>query len=65
MSRARRRADLARMKKKARRVYPHDAQAKNADHLCTCSCLVCGNPRRHWGEIRPSERRALEAGREE
>ena len=57
-TRSRRRADLARMKAKARRLYPHDQQATLAEHLASCSCPACGNPRRHWGEITMAERRA-------
>jgi hypothetical protein len=45
--RSRRRADLARMKAKARKLYPHDHQAKAADYLAVCSCAMCGNPRRY------------------
>lgn len=45
--RARRRRDLARMKAKARRVYPEVPQApKWADHLTVCSCWMCGHRRR-------------------
>lgn len=44
--RARRRRDLERMKAKARRIYPHDKDAKWAEHLQGCSCSMCGNPRR-------------------
>jgi len=50
---ARRRADLNRMKAKARRIgrlvgkpdYEH-----HANHLAVCSCAGCGNPRRHFRE---------------
>lgn len=48
--RARRIADKLRMKAKARRVYPHDEKARNADHLKECSCFMCGNPRKWWKE---------------
>jgi len=43
---ARRRHDLARMKKKALRVFPHMLTAKWANHLKGCSCAMCCNPRR-------------------
>ena len=56
-TRARRRHDLARMKAKARKVYPHDSKAKAANHLKVCSCPMCGNQRRHWGAP-VAERRA-------
>jgi len=61
--RAERRLDSQRMKAKARRVYRlnnswrlgeprnqefEDAAAKRADHLKSCSCYMCGNPRRCW-----------------
>lgn len=45
----RRRNDLARMKAKARRLYPHDPKARNANHLAKCSCWMCGNQRRIEG----------------
>jgi len=64
MGLARRRSDLARMKAKARRVYPHDPKAKAANHLKVCSCPGCGNYRRHWG-VTMQERRAEEAARAE
>lgn len=48
--RARRIRDLLRMKAKARKLYPHDPQGRNANHLAVCSCWACGNPRRHLGE---------------
>jgi hypothetical protein len=63
-NRAQRRHDLARMKAKARKVYPHDQQAKQANHLAVCSCRSCGNPRRYWGDITAQERRALAAHRD-
>jgi hypothetical protein len=44
--RERRRRDLLRMRAKARRVYPNDAQGRMAEHLAACSCWMCGNPRR-------------------
>lgn len=61
MALARRRADLARMKQKALRVYPHDQKVSWANHLAGCSCWMCGNPRRHSGAITVQERRAPEA----
>ena len=39
--------------------------AEAAEHLASCSCPACGNPRRHWGEITMAERRAKMAGEEE
>lgn len=58
MGRARRRQDLSRMKAKARKVYPHDKDARWANHLQGCSCHGCGNPRRHCGEVTMQERKA-------
>jgi hypothetical protein len=55
--RSRRRADLERMKAKARKLYPHDPKAKNANHLAACSCWMCGNPRPVTGESTIQERR--------
>ena len=62
--RARRRADLARMKAKARRLYPHDPKARSANHLAVCSCWMCGNPRRLRGEGTFSEERAKQAAQD-
>lgn len=45
--RQRRRRDLQRMKAKALRIRPHDPQAKQAEYLASCSCWMCGNPRRY------------------
>lgn len=49
---------MARMKAKARRIYPHDGKARSANHLATCSCRMCGNSRRHFSEKTMQERRA-------
>ena len=56
--RALKRLQKARVKAKARRVYPHDGQAKSADHLAVCSCWMCGNPRKWYGEPTMQERKA-------
>lgn len=56
--RNRRRQDSARMKARARRVYPHDDKARSADHLKVCSCWMCGNPRRHLNALPLQEQRA-------
>lgn len=46
--RERRRRDLLRMKRKARRVYPWlDHPEAIANHLRVCSCWMCGNPRKY------------------
>jgi hypothetical protein len=34
---------------------------KNHDHLASCSCWMCGNPRRHLGEMTIQEQRDDEA----
>jgi hypothetical protein len=66
-TRARRRADLARMKRRAVRIRSRSEltepkywvdgispdprrHEKMADHLASCSCPGCGNPRRWFGE---------------
>lgn len=60
MSIAQRRADLKRMKRKARRLYPHDAKARCANHLAVCSCAMCGSPRRFYpNSATMQERRAV------
>lgn len=51
-----RRAALARKKRKARIIYPHDHKARSANHLAACSCHMCGNPRRHWNKDTMQER---------
>ena len=56
--RALRRHQKARVKAKARRIYPHDSEAKSADHLAVCSCWMCGNPRKWYGEPTIQERKA-------
>lgn len=58
MGRARRREDSKRMKAKARKIYPHDQEATLADHLAQCSCVGCGNARRHKGEVTRAEEKA-------
>jgi len=55
--RERRIADRLRMKAKCRRLYPHDKKARAADYLAVCSCAMCGNPRRYFGEKTIQERR--------
>jgi hypothetical protein len=61
-NRARRRHLMMRARAKARRVaewigWDVDWTVKNADHLKNCSCLVCGNPRKHWNEKTIQEKR--------
>jgi hypothetical protein len=58
MKRARRRNDLNRMKSRARVIYPHDKNAKWANHLQACSCPGCGNPRKYFNEKPIQEQRA-------
>lgn len=60
-NRSRRRADLARMKAKAMRIYRQPASYKLANHIAHCSGMCCGNPRRWFGELTMQERRAFEA----
>ena len=56
--RAQRRHDLDKRKKRARHIYPHDRDGKLANHLAICSCPICGNPRRHFGQRTIQEIRA-------
>ena len=53
-----RRHQLQKKKKLARKIYPHDPKATNANHLATCSCMACGNPRKHWNEDTMQEKKA-------
>jgi hypothetical protein len=56
--RARRRHDRARMVAKAFRVRPWDkVPQKAADNLASCSCWMCGNPRRYENQHTMQERR--------
>lgn len=58
MKRARRRHDRARMVVQATRVYPESMfPQKAADNLASCSCRMCGNPRRWRAEPTMQERR--------
>jgi len=50
--RRRRRNDLDRMKQRARKLYPHDTNAKLANHLTSCSCWGCRNQRESEGPTR-------------
>jgi hypothetical protein len=60
--RSRRRADLERMKAKAVRLHPEwEFPQMYAEHLATCSCWMCGNPRRYFkgdAKITMQERKA-------
>ena len=58
--RDRRRRDLQRMKAKALQLRPHDPKAQSAEYLASCSCWMCGNPRRYMKTDRLTlqERRA-------
>ena len=61
--RARRRLDRARMRKRAIAAYHFlapERAARLADHMKSCSCYCCGNPRRHWAQVTMAERRAGE-----
>lgn len=33
-----------------------------ANHGCSCSCVMCGNPRRYFGELTIQERKAIGGG---
>ncbi len=65
--RAERRHHQRRMKVKAKRIvndngFPEYANEchKIANHLTVCSCYMCGNPRKHTGEVTMQERKAHE-----
>ena len=55
--RALRRQSEARMKQKARKLYPNDHKATMANHLAGCSCPMCGNPRKWFGAVTIQERK--------
>lgn len=66
MKRALRRHHVARLKAARRfhwgRDIRHDAKSlgKAVDTPCLCSCWMCGNPRRHHGEISRQELIAID-----
>lgn len=56
---ARRRSDQQRVKARARRIGRLMGRSEmwatmNSEHLAKCSCISCGNPRRHYGNRRNS-----------
>ena len=55
MKRARRRQDRARMVARAKRYLPDRRYQWLADNLASCSCWMCGNPRRWFGELTMQE----------
>jgi hypothetical protein len=55
--RAKRRIAQARMKARARKLYPQDLKARLANNLAACSCHMCGNPS-HYGEVSMQKLRA-------
>nr|WP_295834781.1 hypothetical protein [uncultured Azospirillum sp.] len=55
MKRARRRQERARMLARAKRFYPGQRHQRLADNLASCSCWMCGNPRRWFGELTMQE----------
>jgi len=70
-TRAWRRHQLRRMKAKAfRKFWKENWQRgldrsvvlewakRSANHLASCSCAVCGNPRRHFKELTMAEKRS-------
>ncbi len=42
---------------RAKRYYPGQRHQRLADNLASCSCWMCGNPRRWHGEVTMQERR--------
>lgn len=61
MHRALRRHHYQRLKRKRRHYYggygrhSDDIQGKWADTATVCSCWMCGNPRKYFGEITRQE----------
>ncbi len=61
---AQRRHDKFRMRKRAEDVMKDWGISKKsasymADNMQSCSCYMCGNPRKHFGELTVQERRAV------
>ena len=64
-ARARRRRDLARMKAKARRLWPLDPDAhKLANNFAFCTRMCCANPRR-WEGPPLRDQRAFQTAQDE
>jgi hypothetical protein len=47
------------MKQKARKLRPWDTQAHTANHLASCSCPMCGNPRKWFRSLTQAELKSL------
>lgn len=43
----------------------HAYARRHRDNMTTCSCWMCGNPRRHHGDMSLAERRASDAAKAE
>lgn len=57
-TRAERREIKSALKSKAKKVYPWmKCPQKLADNLKSCSCFVCGNPRKWWNQDTLKEKR--------
>jgi hypothetical protein len=64
MNRAKRRHHRFRVRRRAEKIlrsvfgdfYSRDDAAKRAEHLAGCSCPMCGNPRKWFGERTRQER---------
>jgi hypothetical protein len=59
--RALRRHHAERLKRKRARYWTAVTERQRAIAVntpCRCSCWMCGNPRRHWGEKTVQEQRA-------
>jgi len=64
MNRAKRRHHRSRIRQRAQKIlksllgdlYSREHAAKRAEHLAGCSCPMCGNPRKWFGERTRQER---------
>ncbi len=57
-----RRHHQERKKRKAKTVYGHDERSvKLANNMKNCSCSMCGNPRRVFGELTLQEEKAIDS----
>lgn len=77
MKRALRRHHKERMKRKADRIFntinysgfigemDKEMLSRLADNLKPCSCYVCGNPRKWWGEVTFQELKEEERWRQQ
>ena len=57
-----RRHHLQKKKRRARAIYKNCSNPeKYANNMKSCSCFLCGNPRKHFGEMTVQEKRVIDS----